>query len=293
MHYLFLLILPVWLLATDIKLQVLGSGGPELDERASASYLIWVDGKAKVIVDFGGGAFLRLGQSQAQLDDIDYVLLSHFHIDHVVDFAAFVKASYFYNSHKSIKVFGPSSNRNFPDTKAFLEGQFDDKNVYAYMSEVLDTNNDYISFKPYVFSANTDDKIVHINETTLQIDLIAVTHGNVPTLAYKLTIDGKSIVFSGDTSAITDNLITLAQGADILVAHHAIPEHANSEAKSLHMPPSRIGEIALKAGVKKLLLSHRMQRTVGREKESLRLIRRSYQGEIILAEDLLIVPLTK
>jgi len=293
MRYLFLLILPFWLFATDIKLQVLGSGGPELDERASASYLVWVDGKARVIVDFGGGAFLRLGQSKAALEDIDLILLTHFHIDHVVDFAAFVKASYFSNRDKIVKVFGPNASRHFPDTKAFLKAQFNSSGVYGYMSDVLDTSSDYISFKPYVFSNDTDDKLVHINDDDINIDLIAVNHGNVPALAYKVSIDGKSIVFSGDTAATTDNLITLAKDADLFVAHHAIPEHARGEAKNLHMVPSRIGEIALKAGVKKVLLSHRMQRTIGREKESISLVKRSFKGEIVLAEDLLMISLSK
>ena len=48
---LFLLLLsPLLLLAQNnqkIMLQVLGSGGPEMnDKRASSSYLIWIDGKA-------------------------------------------------------------------------------------------------------------------------------------------------------------------------------------------------------------------------------------------------------
>jgi len=45
--------------AQSISLQILGSGGPEFSQRASSSYIIWVDGKVKVLVDAGGGAFLR------------------------------------------------------------------------------------------------------------------------------------------------------------------------------------------------------------------------------------------
>ncbi len=293
MRLLLLLSLPLYLFASDIKLQILGSGGPELDNRASASYLIWVDNKARVLIDFGGGAFVRLGESKAKLDDISHILFTHFHIDHVVDFAALVKASYFSSRHKTIKVFGPSSNRHFPDTKDFLKGQFDNNDLYGYMSEALDTNSEYISFKPYVFSSDTDDKAQKIDEKDLQISLIAVHHGNVPALAYKIKIDDKIIVFSGDTSATTDNLITLAKDADVFVAHHAVAEHAHGVAKSLHMIPSRIGEIAQKAAVKKLILSHRMQRTLGREKESLKMIRSHYKGPVFFAEDLLIFPLTK
>jgi len=40
-----------------IAVQVLGSGGPELqDKRACSSYLVWQDGQARVLVDAGGGS---------------------------------------------------------------------------------------------------------------------------------------------------------------------------------------------------------------------------------------------
>src|SRR5215472_9274964 len=55
-----------------VEVQVLGSGGPELsDKRASSSYLIWRDGHARVLVDVGGGAALRPGESGAQTEDLD------------------------------------------------------------------------------------------------------------------------------------------------------------------------------------------------------------------------------
>src|SRR6516225_4474688 len=55
-----------------VVLQVLGSGGPELqDKRASSSYLIWEDGKARVLVDAGGGSALRFGESGARMSDLD------------------------------------------------------------------------------------------------------------------------------------------------------------------------------------------------------------------------------
>ena len=79
-----------------IELQVLGSGGPELQtKRASSSYLIWRDGKAAVLVAIGGGAALRFGQSGAQMADLDVLLLSHLHVDHVGDLPALIKSAFF------------------------------------------------------------------------------------------------------------------------------------------------------------------------------------------------------
>ena len=60
-----------------IVVQVLGSGGPELqDKRASSSYLVWQDGQARVLVDAGGGSALRFGESGAKMSQLDVILFT-------------------------------------------------------------------------------------------------------------------------------------------------------------------------------------------------------------------------
>jgi hypothetical protein len=57
-----------------VWVQVLGAGGPEEEDmHASTGYLVWLDGKARVLVDIGGGASLRFGQSQADFADLDVI----------------------------------------------------------------------------------------------------------------------------------------------------------------------------------------------------------------------------
>src|SRR6201990_523417 len=82
--------------AHGIAVQVLGSGGPELqDKRASSSYLIWADGQPRGLVDAGGGSALRFGESGAQMSQIDVILFTHFHEDHSGDLPALIKSSWF------------------------------------------------------------------------------------------------------------------------------------------------------------------------------------------------------
>jgi ribonuclease BN (tRNA processing enzyme) len=71
--------------------QILGSGGPAITynrERASAAYLLWIDGQARMLVDMGGGTYLRFGQSGADLSDLAMIAISHLHPDHVSDLPA-------------------------------------------------------------------------------------------------------------------------------------------------------------------------------------------------------------
>src|SRR5437667_10304170 len=72
-----------------VAVQILGSGGPAINpERASAGYLLWVGAQAKVLIDSGGGTFLRYGQSRAKLVDLAMIGISHLHPDHVSDLPA-------------------------------------------------------------------------------------------------------------------------------------------------------------------------------------------------------------
>ena len=77
----------------------------------------------------------------------------------------------------------------------------------------------------------------------------------------------------------------LAKNTNILVAHNAVPKGATGVAAKLHMTPIIIGEIAKKAKVKSLVLSHRMFRTLGKEKETQKEIRKNYRGSIKFAND--------
>ena len=77
----------------------------------------------------------------------------------------------------------------------------------------------------------------------------------------------------------------LAKYTNILVAHNAVPKGSKGVAAKLHMTPYIIGEIAKRSRPKLLVLSHRMLRTLGREKETNSEIRKNYKGNIRFADD--------
>ena len=72
--------------------------------------------------------------------------------------------------------------------------------------------------------------------------------------------------------------------ADLFVAHNAVPERAAGVERRLHMPPSVIGTIAANAHVKRLILSHRMLRTLGKEDETETEIRRRFSGPNLIRQ---------
>lgn len=272
-----------------VWVQVLGSGGPEVQtKRASSSYLVWVDGKARVLVDAGGGSALRFGESGAAFADLDVILFTHLHADHTADLPALVNSSWFDSRKRPLPLFGPDGNRVMPSTVTFIRTLFDPtRGAYRYLSDVLSPqDSDGYKLRPRDVSTRTRKPVAVFANERVQATPAPVGHGTIPALAWGVIAGGKEIVFTGDTNGEDAALAKLAQGADLLIAHNAVPEGASGAERALHMPPGAIGRLAKDAGVQHLVLSHRMQRTLGREVEITQAIRAHFGGPMDFAEDL-------
>ena len=280
--------------ASGIALQVLGSGGPEVQgKRASSSYLIWQDGKARVLVDSGGGSPLRFGESGADFVDLDVVLFTHLHADHSAGFPSLIKSAYFQDRRRPLPVFGPPGNTAFPATTAFVKAMFDEKQgAFRYLSDYIDPKaQSSYKIQAHDVALKADEARMIFSNERLRVTAMQVIHGGIPAVAYRVDVAGKSVVFSGDTGGENGNLEKLAKGADLFVAHNAVPEGTTGFILKLHMPPSVIGRIAATAGVKQLVLSHRMLRTLGHEAETQAAIGASYHGPVAFADDLSCFPI--
>jgi ribonuclease BN (tRNA processing enzyme) len=270
-----------------VAVQVLGSGGPELqDKRASSSYLLWQDGRARALVDAGGGSALRFGESGAQMSQLDAIFFTHFHVDHSGDFSALVKSSWFEDRKRPLPVYGPEGNDFMPSTTEFVADSFGGQHgAYRYLSELLEPGEQgSYKLQPHNV-AGSERPIPVFRDGDLAAQAVRVIHGGVPALAWRIEIRGKQIVFTGDTNG-EGGLTQLAAKADLLIAHNAVPEGAVGVERKLHMPPSVIGQIAANARVKHLVLSHRMLRTLGREDQTRSEIRKRYVGLVDFANDL-------
>jgi ribonuclease BN (tRNA processing enzyme) len=271
-----------------VAAQVLGSGGPELqDQRASSSYLVWKDGRALVLVDAGGGTALRFGESGAQMSQLDVLLFTHYHVDHSADFPALIKSSWFEDRKRPLPIYGPAGNDFMPSTTEFVYDFFGEKHgAYRYLSELLMPGEEgSYKMQPHNVVAGSTP-IAAFRSGDLAVYAVRVVHGQVPALAWRVEVGGKFIVFSGDTNGDNPGLAQLALHADLFIAHNAVPEGAAGIERRLHMPPSVIGQIAEDAHVKNLVLSHRMLRTLGKEDQTQSEIKKRYSGPVEFANDL-------
>jgi ribonuclease BN (tRNA processing enzyme) len=147
-------------------------------------------------------------------------------------------------------------------TKLYFE-----MNAYDINIRIPDEGRPPLS--PMIFAHEfSKDGVVMQNEH-VKVTAALVNHPPVePSFAYRFDTPGRSIVFSGDTTP-WDNLIKLAQGADVLV-HEVI--HKPSLARLMARGPNAdrliehivgchtthidVGKVAKAAGVKTLVLTH-------------------------------------
>lgn len=279
--------------ADGVALQVLGSGGPIADDgRASTGYIVWVDGRSRVLVDAGGGTFLRFGEAGASFVDLEFVGLSHFHTDHSADFPALLKSGNFSGREEPLPVAGPGPGGPFPGLGAWLDSMLaDGSGAYGYLSGYLDGSGRLVKLVQQEVASDSE-KPVRVLDGDITIDALPVPHAIVPALGYRVTTGDVSIVFASDQNGSSDAFIDFAKDATVLVMHLPIPEAATGAAIKLHARPSDVARVAKAAGAGTLVLSHFMARSLQNLDANVDVVRTGFGGEVVVASDLacMVVP---
>jgi ribonuclease BN (tRNA processing enzyme) len=217
-----------------MKITILGSGTcvPSL-KRNAPGYLLEIDDK-KILVDCGSGTLLQLEKIKKGLyKEIDYVFITHCHIDHVNDLRTLTQALNWtpgYDRKKPLTIIGSPKFLEFDSVMINRIVKSPRENTYEII--VKEIKEDFILDDLTVKSAKT----LHSEDS----------------IAYRFESGGKSFVFSGD-SDYCQELINLAKEVNLLIIECSFCDNEKMEG---HLTSSECGEIAKKAEVKKLILSH-------------------------------------
>lgn len=274
---------PLLAQASSVTLQVLGSGGPnDISGRASSGYLVWIDGKSKIMIDAGSGTALRFGEAGARMSDLEFVGISHLHTDHSIDLFSLIKRGYFSERDKPLTIAGPSGNDDYVAFSAFVENFL---KSYSYLN--------HYDLEIKTIDANLPGKGLLVwSEGEIKVYSFAVEHANAPTLAYRVVTPKGDIVFTSDNNASATGMDAFIKDANILVMHFPINEQDEKSGQPFwHANPSKIGQVALNAQPKLLVLSHFMDLSLNNKSDSLNKVQASYEGPIIFANDLMKIPL--
>lgn len=275
--------------ASGVALQVLGSGGPIADDaRASTGYLVWVDGESRVLIDAGGGTFLRFGEAGASFKDLSFVGLSHLHTDHSADFPALLKSGNFSGRKRALNIAGPDGDGDFPGLKDWLQRMLSEEaGAYAYLSGYLNGTRGL----PMLVAREVvgEEAQVVYKDDDIVVEAMHVPHGIVPAVAFKVRVGDETLVFASDQNGSKASFNDFAADASLLVMHLVVPEGIGGVGRRLHAPPSVIGNIAGKAAPGKLVLSHFMARSLRDLDANVALVRERFSGEVVAASDLMCV----
>jgi len=248
-----------------MRVTVLGSGTAiPCAERASPGFLVEVSDEV-LLLDGGSGTLRQLVRAGARLDVLDRVLYTHYHPDHVGDFPhlLFALRSPVINRMQRLWVGGPRGLRRHFDLLGDLYGT-------------------WVANLPFPVELRELEE-ERLDLGTWQLTARAVPHTDV-SLAYRIDTTEGSIVYSGDTD-YSEALIALARGVDLLILGCAFPE---GQKVTGHLTPSLAGEMAAQANVKTLLLTHFYPACRG--KDLLTPCQKQFPGKILLAEDLMRLP---
>jgi ribonuclease BN (tRNA processing enzyme) len=272
-----------------VAVQILGSGGPALNpERASAGYLLWIGPQAKLLVDSGGGTFLRFGQTRAKLADLALVAISHLHPDHTSDLPAILWASNRMRS-EPLPIVGPSGNNAAPDFPTFLNRLFDaNTGAFQVLGQTLGATQPGAERPRLVISVADVTKAEPtkvFEQDGMTVTAFGIPHANIPALAYRVQTRDLSIVFSTDQNGTNPKFVDFAKNANLLVMHLAIA--AGAPPSPLHASPAVVGRVAQDAGVKRLILSHLGQFDLDAAVAD---VKKSYPGALTVGADLQCTP---
>ncbi|TWB38105.1 MBL fold metallo-hydrolase [Nitrospirillum pindoramense] len=280
---------------SGIALQLLGSGGPISDDgRASSGAVIWIDGKARLLIDAGGGTYLRYGQSGARLEDLDFIGISHFHTDHVADLPAILKGAYFLSGNHEVQLVGPSGDANFPSMTTFFDREFGrGHGAFEYLSGLSNASDGLqLAVHPSDVNVASPGATRVWQGDGVTVYAFGIPHGDVPALAFRIETPQGVIVLSADQNGSRKEFVDFARGADILMMPAAIDDDADAQSRFLHATPTIVGKIAAAVNPKMLVLDHFMGRSLRDKDKNVGVIRQFYTGPVYAGRDLSCFPLS-
>ena len=242
--------------AAPLMLQVLGSGGPfAAGDRASSGYLVWREGRPLVMVDAGGGAYLRFAEAGARLADLSLLAISHLHPDHVADLAALLWQSDRLRR-QTLRIAGPSGAGLFPPMDVFVRRLFDSSGAFPILGGTVGQRGGGVRLDVTTVDVGAGIPTQVLLDQDLEVTALGVPHGDVPTLAYRVRLGNRTVVLGSDQAGTNPRFIEFALGADVLVLHLSVTAAASDALALRHARPAVVGSVAASIGPRLLVLSH-------------------------------------
>ena len=246
-----------------VELIVLGSGTGIPSLRRGSPGLLLLSDSTTALIDSGSGTLRKMLQVGVTYRDVDALLYTHIHPDHVSDLVPILFACKYAELPREgdLLCVGGAGFRSYFEKLKNLYGHWIE--ARSYKLTIRETSEEGLLYRDLKILSKP---MAHISES----------------VGYRIEFkDGKSITVSGDTD-YCQNIIDLAQAVNLLILECSFPDGKKVEG---HLTPSLAGKIASESHCQKLLLYHLYP--VCDQYDILTQCRQVYQGEVLVAEDLM------
>jgi ribonuclease BN (tRNA processing enzyme) len=217
------------------------------------------DGQVAILLDCGPGIAAKL---LAEMDacDLDAVIISHMHPDHILDLVALGYALMTEwiakRRHKRVILWVPQGGEELLRQLSGLFGhrhwRLDDSDFGAGYAEIRNAARRGDDWFFTVFNVREYQPGDGWSFGATKVTTFAVDHF-ILCAAMRLEMQGRVLVYSGDTRWVPD-LPSFATGADILVAEGHFS--GSQPPGGAHLSPAEAGRLANLAGARHLVLTH-------------------------------------
>jgi ribonuclease Z len=273
-----------------MRVTLLGSGCPQVHpHRFGPATLVRAAGRS-FVVDCGSGVTQRLLAAGSSGAELDAVLLTHLHSDHLVDLYQLIVSSWHQGRERPQRIFGPVGTRAFAEaTMEVWQSEREQRIAWECRPSTAALELDVVEFEEgVIWDANG-----------VRIAAFEVDHRPFqPAFGFLIEAAGCRVALSGDTT-VCDNLIAWAKDVDLLVhecfLHHQMVARRGGRTNpgldnvaAYHTLSSEVGKVARTARARLLALNHFVPVELDRD-ALLRQVTADFVGPVVIGEDLLTI----
>jgi ribonuclease BN (tRNA processing enzyme) len=292
----------------ETTLITLGTAGGPLPraDRAQSSNLLIVNG-ALYLIDAGGGVTGRVVQSGNNFRKVSKIFITHAHSDHTAGLATLLVSQWEQQSEPA-DIYGSGAEALVKGTIAYLTPNAEIRWTEGKKRPMTDTFRAH-EVAPGVVYQDANVKVIAVENTHFHFQPGDPAYGKIKSYSYRFETPDRVVFFTGD-SGPSDAVVELAKGADLYVTETTSPEdvvelykkngiwqqktpeeqqgflrHMHEE----HVTPTDIGQMAAKANVKAVVMSH-LGPSITPNDDYQRFVdeaKKYYSGPITLAKDLM------
>ncbi len=213
---------------------------------ACSGYLVSA-GETRLLVDCGSGVFGKL-RSVVDYAEVDAVVVSHLHADHILDLIPFASGLIYAPRHQPVPVAGHPGTE-FPPRPRLLAPP-GARDAFRRLCAASGMREEHIE-TAFALEEYDPGRAVQLGE--LEVSFQPVPHF-LPTQAVAIAADSRRLTYSADSSP-SDELCTFAQDTDLLLIEATLPRPERAGPRG-HLTPAEAGEHGRRAGARRLVLTH-------------------------------------